>query len=461
MKLLAPALCYVTWVFSRPTATSANVAAVLRNDLAEKSNQDFNVWKQSRRAEEDTASTTTIDVYYHVFINNITDGDDVDDSILEKQTAILNEAYSGKASTFYPTDCDGNPTPDGIDTSFRFRFAGVTRTEDSVEAVQQAIDNTTEDEVVAMLMDGDPALFKALQGLHGNQTLFDEAVTKVEEFKNMTRQDQLLQFLVKLSPFQVLSLLYGRTQRVGDCSTLNVWVLSGTTMATTFGVATRPHWCGEGGMFQDSDGVLLHRGALPDSNFPEGNPNDLSNYTYDVESRGDTLVHEVGHWLNLEHPDSAIDSPSTGRTGCDYLTGDFVVDTPASSVPSSQYCTSILGLAPNEPCCPIGADTCPHRAGEDPATNYMSYSSDCCTNSFTEGQILRMKHSWEAYRDTGVSQTTPQNWDEESDDNGEHAQENEVPEVDTIEEDPSSPAYVEFISACATMFSFALLLSAF
>ena len=37
-------------------------------------------------------------------------------------------------------------------------------------------------------------------------------------------------------------------------------------------------------------------------------------------------------------------------------------------------------------------------------TNFMSYSSDCCTNSFTDGQILRMKHSWEAYRDTSVGE---------------------------------------------------------
>ena len=113
------------------------------------------------------------------------------------------------------------------------------------------------------------------------------------------------------------------------------------------------------------------------------------------------MIHNTlitGHWLNLEHPDSAIDSPSTGRTGCDYLTGDWVADTPAAGMQTSLYCKVALGLKSNEPCCPKGADTCPHREGEDPVTNFMSYSSDCCTNSFTEGQIMRMKHSWQAYR---------------------------------------------------------------
>ena len=103
----------------------------------------------------------------------------------------------------------------------------------------------------------------------------------------------------------------------------------------------------------------------------------------------------------MEHPDVAFDSPSTGRTGCDFLTGDYVVDTPAAGMNSATYCAAILGLAPNAPCCPIGSDTCPHCPGEDPVTNFMSYSSDCCTNSFTDGQIIRMQHSWQAYCSVG------------------------------------------------------------
>lgn len=305
MKLYARAALHAaSLAFSRHTAASPNPTAVFRSDLAQKSNQDFMAWKHSRRAEDEaekSATTTVVDVYYHVFISNSTNGDDVDDSILvEKQTAILTEAYSGKASTFYPTDCDGNPTPDGIDTSFRFRYAGVTRNEDSLAGVKEAIDSVTEDEAVAILLQEDPALFKALQrDWHGNQTLFDEAEMKLEAFKNMTRQDQLLNYLYQLNLFRVLFTLYGHTQRVGGCSTLNVWVVSGEAMPSTFGIANIPHWCREGDAYQYADGVLLNRGALPDSNFPAGNPNDLSNYAYDVASRGDTLVHEVGECMDI------------------------------------------------------------------------------------------------------------------------------------------------------------------
>lgn len=267
--------------------------AVLENELAQKSNQDFKIWKQNRRAKE---ATTTIDVYYHIFINNSTDGDDVDDAILEKQTAILDEAYSGKANSFYPTDCDGNPIPDGIDTSFRFQFAGVTRTEDSVDGFQKGIDSVTDEEALALLLDTEPTLFKALQGL--NVTLYEEAEPIILEFQNKTRQEQLLNVLLpSASFFRVLLTLFGGTQRVGDCSTLNVYVVSGTSMGSVYGYATKPHLCAEGGALLAEDGVLLHRGALPDSDFPAGNPNDVSQSAYDVAERGDTLVHEVGEYI--------------------------------------------------------------------------------------------------------------------------------------------------------------------
>lgn len=145
----------------------------------------------------------------------------------------------------------------------------------------------------------------------------------------------------------------------------------------------------------------------------------------------------TGHWLNLEHPDSAIDNPSTGRTGCDYLTGDFVTDTPASGMDTSTYCIDVLDLASNEPCCPKGADTCPHLEGEDDVTNFMSYSSDCYTNSFTDDQILRMKHSWEAYRGNTTGESTT--------------------EDDGLAKGTVSAAQVKSFSACASVVLFALL----
>jgi hypothetical protein len=88
---------------------------------------------------------------------------------------------------------------------------------------------------------------------------------------------------------------------------------------------------------------------------------------------GMTLVHEAGHWVNLEH---------TFYGGCN-AKGDFVDDTPPMKVPTSG--------------CPIGKDTC-SEPGLDPIHNYMDYSYDACYNQFTAGQVARAQDAWLFFR---------------------------------------------------------------
>ncbi len=92
-------------------------------------------------------------------------------------------------------------------------------------------------------------------------------------------------------------------------------------------------------------------------------------------NEGDTVVHEVGHYLGLRH---------TFTGGCLGAKGDRANDTPQERGPAYG--------------CPRGRDTCRAKPGEDPIHNFMDYSDDACMDEFTPDQATLMAAELAAFK---------------------------------------------------------------
>lgn len=143
---------------------------------------------------------------------------------------------------------------------------------------------------------------------------------------------------------------------IDPASTLNIYTanLGGGLL----GWATFPDGC---------ESCTYHGVVALYSSFPNG--------TAIPYNEGDTVTHEVGHFVGLYH---------TFQNGCT-PPGDSVGDTEYEASPAFG--------------CPVGRDTCA-GGGPDPILNFMDYVDDPCMIEFTEGQKVRAHAQMAAFRPT-------------------------------------------------------------
>lgn len=142
----------------------------------------------------------------------------------------------------------------------------------------------------------------------------------------------------------------------GDVGTLNIYLAK---IGGLLGWATFP-W-----NVQDRpliDGVVVEITTLPGG----------SNAPYNL---GQTLTHEVGHWLGLYH---------TFQGGCSDK-GDLIADTPSHGRPTYG--------------CPEASESNCNGVTENiPVSNFMNYTDDACMTEFTALQGDRMQSAFAIYR---------------------------------------------------------------
>jgi hypothetical protein len=152
---------------------------------------------------------------------------------------------------------------------------------------------------------------------------------------------------------------------------LNIWVLK--TMPTSGGIANgvrgEAFKGGTATLGSQDIGIFVHYSYVGSKNSGCSNITYLDATGFKAYDQGMTLVHEVGHYLNLAH---TYGTCGTNIDGCD--------DTPSVTGLPNAFC----GTNNNTKGLCSGAT---RRQWE----NYMDYTDDACMDRFTACQVTRMR----------------------------------------------------------------------
>ncbi|AWI26731.1 M43 family zinc metalloprotease [Flavobacterium pallidum] len=177
------------------------------------------------------------------------------------------------------------------------------------------------------------------------------------------------------TPANAKALMNTAHPSISEDKYLRIWVVRNITVEGVQGTV------GGYSMFPGNE----FQGAVMDYNF-FGNISTCSGCDLRANyDQGKILVHEVGHYLGLQH--TFFESCSgMNATTCSYE-GDFVCDTPPVQSPNWG--------------CVVGTNSCNESPDlPDNIHNYMDYGNSACLYEFTPGQVTRMKSILVNYRST-------------------------------------------------------------
>ncbi len=125
------------------------------------------------------------------------------------------------------------------------------------------------------------------------------------------------------------------------------------------------------------DGLVLYYKVVGDNN-----PTLATDATLlPVANKGRTAVHEMGHYLGLRHIWADKGNPLTGAAACTPFEDDGMADTP------------YMGSNSQTDGCNPSKNTCTYETPDlpDMIENYMDYSTESCQNTFTIEQVAFMR----------------------------------------------------------------------
>lgn len=161
------------------------------------------------------------------------------------------------------------------------------------------------------------------------------------------------------------------------------------TCGMLLGIATPPanaiNWGPLAMNHGNNDGIIIDfRGFGQDNWFVRDSASARFRQFY---FKGRTPVHEVGHYLGLQHSWGNVLLPGTGCS-----VDDFIEDTPEEE---QAFANNLVRGATNP--CDTSINTCTKtylgRDWPDMFEDYMDYSTDICYNLFTNGQTDIMRYN--------------------------------------------------------------------